>query len=137
MIAIVCVDDRLGTQFNRRRQSQDRAVRARMLEDAGGRPLWMNAYSAGQFAPEEQACIRVAEDFWDRAGAGELCFAEDGCVRARLPRVEALILYRWNRLYPADRHLDADPARLGWRLAAREDFPGFSHKLITKEVYRP
>ena len=40
MIVIACVDDRMGMLFNRRRQSQDAALRQRLLERAAGRPVW-------------------------------------------------------------------------------------------------
>ena len=45
MILIVCVDDHNGMMFNHRRQSQDRILRADILELTGGKKLWMNAYS--------------------------------------------------------------------------------------------
>lgn len=38
MIAIVCVDDKSGTMFNRRRQSQDRVLREAILEKVGEKP---------------------------------------------------------------------------------------------------
>ena len=37
--------------------------------------------------------------------------------------------------YPADLYWDL-PLE-GWTLARREEFPGFSHEIITKEVYIP
>ena len=45
MILIVCVDDHNGMMFNHRRQSQDRVLRADILELTDGKKLWMNAYS--------------------------------------------------------------------------------------------
>ena len=63
MILIVCVDDAGGLGFNRRRQSQDRALRARMLGKWGR--LWMNAYSAGQFAKEDP--VTADEDFLEKS----------------------------------------------------------------------
>ena len=42
MTAIVCVDEAWGMAFHGRRQSRDRAVCARILEDAAGRRLWMS-----------------------------------------------------------------------------------------------
>ena len=41
MIIMVCVDDNNGMMFNKRRQSQDRVLRQRMLELAGEKKLWM------------------------------------------------------------------------------------------------
>ena len=40
MIIMVCVDDNNGMMFNKRRQSQDRVLRQRMLELAGEKKLW-------------------------------------------------------------------------------------------------
>ena len=135
MILIACVDGRNGMAFNRRRQSRDRAVRADLLAEIGERPLWVNAATARQFAPEEQARLRVDPAFLEQAGPGEPCFVEDRSVPPFAGQAERVILYRWDRAYPAD--LFWDLPLEGWTLARREEFPGFSHKLITKEVYVP
>ncbi len=50
--------------------------------------------------------------------------------------MEGLVLYRWNRRYPADVYLDIRPEPPGWRLVSREEFSGSSHPRITKEVYQ-
>ena len=135
MILIACVDGRNGMAFNRRRQSRDRAVRADLLAEIWERPLWVNAATARQFAPEEQARLRVDPAFLEQAGPGEPCFVEDRSVAPFAGQAERVILYRWDRAYPAD--LFWDLPLEGWTLARREEFPGFSHKLITKEVYVP
>lgn len=131
MIPVLCIDDRGGLMFNRRRLSQDRALRADLLREAGGRRLWMSAYSRRQF--EDGAEITVDEDFLQKAGAGELCFVEGAALLPYLERMEGLILYRWNRRYPADVYLDLKLS--AFRLCASEEFPGHSHEKITKEVY--
>ena len=118
MIAIVCIDDKGGMLFNHRRQSQDRMLRADLLREAARRPVWMNAYSARQFgAPAEN--LRVVEDRDLSPLAGKL---------------EGLILYRWNRTYPADLYFTLSLE--GWTLERREEFAGSSHEKITKEVYK-
>ena len=130
MILIACVDDRGGMLFNRRRQSQDRLLR--LLEEAGGRPVWLNPYSLKQF-PDPPENLRCAEDFFRRAGEGELCFFEDADPAPWLEAAEGVILYHWNRRYPADLYFPLPLA--GWTLVRREEFPGSSHERITKEVY--
>ena len=45
MIVICVIDDHGGMLFNHRRQSQDRILRARILQRTKGKKLWMNAYS--------------------------------------------------------------------------------------------
>ena len=133
MIIVVCIDDKGGMLFNRRRQSRDRLLREDLLRETAGRPLWMNGYSAGQFDQASEN-IRVAEDFASRAGAGEYCFFETTDPAPYLDAAEEIILYRWNRQYPADRYFPL-PLK-GWRLERSGDFPGSSHELITKEVYQ-
>lgn len=134
MILALCVDDKNGMAFNGRRQSMDKLLRADLLEAAGERPVWVSPYTARQFHPAP-ANLRAAEDFLDRAGPGEICFAEFPPLAQVLDRVEGIFLYRWNRTYPADQSLDFDPAGAGFRLAETRDFPGSSHKTLTKEVY--
>ena len=148
MKIIVCVDNQNGMMFNHRRQSQDRVLRKRILELTGGKKLWMNAYSQKQFLqgnmPKEQeqsgqlgqsGQIQADETFLEKAGPGEPCFVEDRSVAPFAGRVERVVLYRWDRAYPADLYWDLSLE--GWTLARREEFPGFSHEIITKEVYIP
>ena len=49
MVLIVCVDDRNGMMFHKRRQSQDRILRKRILERAGRQRIWMSQDTAKQF----------------------------------------------------------------------------------------
>lgn len=136
MIVMMCVDDNGGTMFNGRRQSRDRVLREEVLARTQGRRLWMNASSAALFAPEEEEQIAVAEDFLDRALPGEFCFAEGAALAPSEERIEELILFRWNRVYPADRFFDLPLEERGWRLTGTREFPGSSHERITEEVYR-
>ena len=135
MIPIVCVDDRGGTLFNGRRQSQDRLLCRRLLDDLDGRELWMNAYSRRQFGAWGDGRITVDEDFLAKAPPGAYCFVEGQPLAPFLERMEGLILIRWNRVYPADTYLDLSLTDGSWRLADRVEFPGSSHEKITKEVY--
>lgn len=133
MILVCCVDDRGGTMFNGRRQSQDRLLRADLLAMTAGKKLWMNDYSRKQFTDAPENSLTVDEDFLAKAECGDYCFAEGVDIAPWLSRVERLVLYRWNRVYPFDRQLDLPP----WRLTETVDFPGSSHKTITKETYAP
>lgn len=134
MILALCVDDKNGMAFNGRRQSMDRLLRADLLAEAEEGPLWVSPYTASQFDPTPIA-LRAAEDFLLRAGAGEVCFAEFPPLAQALDRVEGILLYRWNRTYPADQYLDFEPAAAGFRLVSTGDFSGSSHTTLTKEVY--
>ena len=134
MQLIVCLDDRDGMLFNRRRQSKDKAVCADILELTAGSKLWMNSYSAGQFDPEEKNII-ADEVFLEKAGEQDYCFAENADISAYADKVGRVIVYRWNREYPADVRFPTEMFCCRWRLESRDDFTGNSHECITREIY--
>ena len=135
MHVMLCLDDKDGMLFHQRRQSQDRVLRRHMLDLCGAQGLWLDAYSAGQFAEQERAYLRIDDHFLSLAGEGDYCFVEDAQIAPFLDRIEDIILFRWNRVYPADRYFDRSLLGRGWTLRETEEFPGFSHAKITKEVY--
>lgn len=135
MRIIVCVDKRNGMMFNHRRQSQDREVRKRILEDVGDSVLWMNAYSRMQFVEPKTCEIKEDEAFLQKSGAGEWCFVENISVAPWEKRIERIICYRWERIYPADFWFDIPLKANGWKLKQDSEFKGFSHEKITKEIY--
>ena len=133
MILVICADDRDGILFNNRRLSRDSALCAHILEHCGENVLWMNNYSASIF-PQNTPNIRISENFLEEAGAGELCFVENTDFSRIYPQAEKIILYRWNRSYPADRKLPAD-FLTGRKQSSTLDLAGNSHPCITQEVY--
>lgn len=133
MIIAVCVDGRGGVMFNRRRQSQDRAQREDLLNFCAGRRLWIAPYSAALFGEREE--VRADEEFMDRAEAGEICFVEDRPIAPYAERIEAMVLYDWDRAYPADTHLDFNPAEAGFTLTEERGFSGTSHERIIRKIY--
>ena len=135
MIIMICLDDRGGMLFNKRRQSQDVLLRQQILTETAGGRLWMNSYSAKQFAEESAANIVVDEAFMDKARPGDFCFIENVAPSAYEDKIEKIILYRWNRTYPGDLYFDIPLEEHGWKLIETVDFAGRSHEKITKEVY--
>ena len=134
MILILCLDEKNGMAFNRRRQSQDALGREKILSLTGSAPLWMNAYSAKLFGDVPN--VRVDEDFLHQAGPGEYAFAEFPPLSPVAKEVERILVIRWNRAYPADAKLDI-PLKPGlWNLVESEDFPGSSHEKLTLEIYQ-
>ena len=130
MILIVCLDENKGMLFNRRRQSRDRAVTEDMIKISQGTVLWIAPYSAGLFK-KEIPTLRIEEDYLEKAGAGEFCFAEELPECYGFAGVEKLIVYWWNRRYPSDRTFPGN-----WEdfiLEETGDFPGTSHEKIKRE----
>ena len=136
MILAVCLDNSGGMAFCGRRQSRDRMQRQALLEWCRERKLWMNSASAALFdGAEEQAAITVAEDFLERCGPEEVCFVEDRDIAPWAEAAEAIIVYRWNRDYPATVRCTVDLTGAPWHLTGRREFPGSSHETITEEIY--
>ena len=130
MILSLCADDRLGLSFGGRRQSKDSQVRRRLLELSGGK-LRMSEYSARQF--EEP--VYSGADYLSGAAAEDWCFAENRDYLAFSDAIGKIVLFRWNRHYPADVRWEPDLPQRGFTLAETGDFPGKSHEKITREVY--
>ena len=130
MRAIVCVDDNFGMLFNKRRQSRDQML----LEDIfkNTQSIMINPFSEKLFVAYGDK-VTVDEDFLNNAGKGDVCFVEDQTLTPYLNKIEELILYKWNRKYPADFCLDI--CLQEWEMIKQEEFSGKSHEKITKETY--
>jgi len=123
MTVIVCLDDNLGMSFGGKRQSRDSAVCADIVQMANGAAITMDERSKMLF---EGLDANIADN-------GEFYFAEFESPNALLQSADGLVIYRWNRRYPAD--LRFDVSLEGWQLCKASEFAGTSHEKITKEVY--
>ena len=132
MTLIVCVDDRLGMAFNGRRQSRDKAVCQDMLKLAAESRLWIEEGSRRLFEGLEGP-VCCAEDWTEQAQEGDFCFVENRPLAPLANKITTLVLYRWNRTYPADLRFDLPLEN--WRQTGVTEFPGTSHERITREVY--
>ncbi len=135
MIVIVCVDNNGGMLFNMRRQSQDRVVRQQILRHVGKAKLWLNTYSCGQFTDWQPQQLEIDEKFLQHAGADDYCFVENIDLLPYEQQIKKVILYKWNRDYPADLFFNLPLRKPQWRLLSQHDFAGYSHARITEEVY--
>ena len=133
MTVVLCIDDSGGMMFNHRRQSRDRYVYADIVKEKFS-VLRMKEYSAPLFS-DETVETAVSERFLDDAEKGDLCFVEDEDITPYLPSIRRVILYRWNRRYPYDMKFETDLDTEGFSLKETNEFSGYSHEKITKEVY--
>lgn len=132
MNIIVCLDDKGGMMFNSRRQSQDRVLCERILEITAGCKLWMNSYSQKLFAFDSSG-ILVDDNFLSKADDGDYCFVENACLSDYTEKINKIIIYKWNRVYPADRRFEIPMS--DFQLTETYEFKGSSHEKITEEVY--
>lgn len=93
--------------------------------------MYMNTYSAKIF-PEDNR-IAVSENYLEEAGVQDLCFVEKEPLATYFDKIDECIVFKWNRVYPADQHLDIDISKM--TKVQEEEFVGFSHEKITMEVY--
>lgn len=134
MTAIVCVDDNGGVMFNSRRQSQDKLLRAKIFSLLNGRQLIVSPYTAKQFSPEEQTNLRISNECYLKGAPNDVCFAEDEDLSLENSNLGSVVIFKWNRVYPADRFFNLAQLK-SWKMIACEEFAGNSHENITMEVY--
>ena len=128
----VCIDDEGGVMFNNRRQSRDRVLINELMSTVGTR-VHIHHYSSKLFSGYEG--VTISENPFESALDGECVFIEQLSALAHVEKIERLIIYRWNRLYPADTYFDIDPVSSGFKLKSLTEFPGSSHEKITKGIY--
>ena len=128
MNLIVCIEKKDGMLFGGKRLSQDRIVREKMLSLAENSRLWVSPYTAKQF---EGANVFVTERPEADVKEGEFFFLEDSPSPAECEKV---VLYHWNRRYPADRFFDRNLLN-GKKRGQKTEFAGSSHEKITEEIW--
>lgn len=128
MIGIVCLDQNNGMYFNERRQSRDRYVIRDILNMTKDGNLYIHSYSEELFASNKNSYI-ICDDYFSGSSEKDYCFVENHILDQ--DRTEKLIVYRWDKVYPADYKINLS----GWTLISTLEFTGYSHEKITKEVY--
>jgi len=135
MRVALCIDDKNGMLFNHRRQSRDRVLIADLLASVGEGRLYITPFSQKLLEPYGVE-LTVSENMLCEAEKDDLCFVEDLPLSGVAHKIDELIIYRWNRVYPADVYFDVDIEKESFRLTETVDFEGSSHEKITKETYR-
>ena len=134
MKIIVCLDDNGGMMFNHRRQSRDKAVIADILQMSEGKRLYVDEYSEKLFS-DAVGLYTVSHDMLDEASREDICFVENKSLSGIIDKVDEIVIYGWNRVYPADLYFDVDPKDEGFTLVESCDICGNSHEKITREIF--
>lgn len=125
MRVFMCLDQKDGLLFNDRRQSRDREVVADIEKTIGHEEIGMSEYSAKLFEGHDN--IVVTDDLKDCRNV----FLEKDDID--LLDFDELIIYRWDKVYPADARLTFDYKSM--TLKDVSVITGYSHDKIIKEVY--
>ena len=128
MTIIACVDVRRGMAFNGRRQSRDSVVYKDIARIADGEKIGMDERSEMLFADTDARIVTGR-----RAEKQDIYFLEFASTCSCAPKADRIILYHWNRHYPADMHFEVPMD--GFKFESAEDIIGTSHEKITREVY--
>ena len=133
MILIVCVDEKNGMTFNNRRQSKDRILTARILEKTKNKKLWITNFSQDIFNVSDASNLIIDDQFIEKIEKEDFCFVENIDVNTLIEKVDKIILYNWNRRYPADKYFNINLD--DWVVDSEEEISGSSHEKITEKIY--
>ena len=128
MVIIVCLDQKNGMRFNHRRQSKDRTIISDIYDMLLDAPLYMSKQSEDLFEDYEGKIV-VDDDFMEKSDM--FCFVEQSNLNYK--NVDEVIVYRYDTVYPADEYFPIDLSE--YLLMEESEFKGYSHDLITKEIY--
>ena len=138
MKIIACVDDEYGMMFNNRRQSKDREVINDIMHNIEG-VLWISNYSKELFWDsiddlDKRVVIKVDDGMLDNAKEEEWCFIEDIPLKEYEDNISEIIIYKWNKKYPADKYMEISMKK--FKLIDSKEIKGYSHDDILREIYK-
>lgn len=133
MILIVCVDERNGMLFNNRRQSRDKVLISHIIEKVKKERLYITSFSQDVFDIVENKNIIIDNNCIEKANENDYCFIENIDVSNFSDKVNKIILYNWNRHYPADLYFNIPLDN--WVVSSENEFTGSSHEKITEKIY--
>ncbi len=134
MNVIVCLDDNNGMLFNNRRLSRDKNIFCDIKRLAGDGRIYANSFSF-LLLKEYNINALIDDNFLYIAGEDDYCFVENCGLRTFADKINQFVTYRWNRSYPSDFKLDLQLSDSIWKLKSVDEFKGFSHEKITREIF--
>ena len=126
MTIILCLDDKNGLSFNNRRQSRDKTLIEDIMQNDN---LYILERSACLFAEYSVNKVNNVSDLPNDA----VYFHEITNPKDIMDQFDTVIIYRWNRHYPSDVKFELNLNK--YNKIQEEEFVGFSHDKITKEVF--
>ena len=132
MKLIVCIDLNNGMLFNNRRQSKDRSLIEHIYNLVGENKLWITEFSKKLFEEENYNLFEI--DDIKNIKEDDFIFIENYSPKILEDKLNEIILFNWNRNYPADLYFDI--ALDNWNLDSEIEIEGSSHEKITQKIYR-
>lgn len=135
MNLIVCLEEKNGMMFNKRRLSQDVVIREDIYNNLEGKNLIMNNYSFKMFQKDNCNKNIVVSENLPVDNNEDFQFIEDKQLSKYEDKIDKLIVYYWNRRYPSDLKFDINLSNDVWKVISEIEFPGKSHEKITKKIF--
>ena len=120
--------------FNKRRQSRDSVLIEDLLSLVGKGTLHITDFSQKLF-DGSTARIKVSNNPMAEAKESDYVFIENLPIGGYIDSTKKMVVYHWNRSYPADLYLDTPPMENGFLLKSSYEFVGSSHEKITREIW--
>ena len=133
MIIIVCIDNDMGMSFNNRRLSKDKIVTKHIIDLAANKKIYINSFSKDLFEDYNLDNLIIDDEFINKVGKDDYCFIENVIPTEIENKADKIIIYNWNRKYPADLYFNINLDN--WVLEKEIDFIGNSHDKITQKIY--
>lgn len=130
----IFTDNRGGMLFNHRRQVRDTEVIADLVKYFGKGDIYVDSFSAKQFAEYEN--VHVCENPVLECEEGGLCVIECPEKLVSLEKASTFIIYNWCIKYPADEYFTLDLAELGFKRISKKKFATLIHPKVTCDVYK-
>lgn len=125
MNLIVCIANNNGIMFNKRRVSKDALLIERLKGITKENKIYVSEYSKPLFDGFDNLVLSN-----ENLTNNDFYFLENEGYNGNIDKI---IIYKWNRDYPADKYFDIDLS--SYELISTQDFQGSSHDLITEEIY--
>lgn len=125
MNLIVCIANNNGIMFNKRRVSKDALLIERLKGITKENKIYVSEYSKPLFDGFDNLVLSI-----ENLTNNDFYFLEDEDYNGNIDKI---IIYKWNRDYPADKYFDIDLS--SYELISTQYFQGSSHDLITEEIY--
>ena len=132
MKLIVCTDLNNGMLFNNRRQSRDKALIEHVYNLTYENKLWITEFSKSLFEEGKYNIFEISDIA--KINEDDFVFIENYSPKILENNLNEIILFNWNRNYPAD--LFFDISLDNWNLESEIEIEGSSHEKITRRIYK-
>ena len=72
--------------------------------------------------------LKFLKIFLEQCTENDFCLVEDKLLNNYINKINNIIIYKWNRIYPSDLYFDINLTSNSWELLETKEFEGSSHE---------